>query len=117
MSVAAAIVTVLTAILFLGAAWVKFTEEEHAMETRDRLGIAPGAYRLIGVAEVAGAVGALVGLAVPWLGIAALAGLVLVAIGACGAQIKLHNPPSEARMAVLALALAVAALVLQIATA
>ena len=117
MSVAAAIVTVLTALLFLGAAWVKLTEEEHAMQTRDRLGIAPGSYRLIGVAEVAGAVGALVGLAVPPLGIAALAGLVLVAIGACGAQVKLHNPPSEARKAVLALALSVAALGLQIASA
>jgi DoxX-like family len=117
MSVAAGVVTVLTALLFLAAAWVKFTEEEHAMQTRDRLGIAPGSYRLVGVAEVAGAVGALVGLAVPPLGIAALAGLVLVAIGACGAQVKLHNPPSEARKAALALALSVAALGLQIATA
>jgi DoxX-like family len=117
MTVAAGIFTVLTALLFLGAAWVKLTEEEHAMQTRDRLGIAPGSYRLIGVAEVAGAVGALVGLAVPALGIAALTGLVLVAIGACGAQVKLHNPPSHARKAVLALVLSVAALGLQIASA
>ena len=93
MSVATAIVTVLTALLFLAAAWVKFTEEEHAMRTRDRLRIAPARYRLIGVAEVAGAVGALVGLAVRPLGIAALIGLVLVAVGACGAQVKLRNPP------------------------
>lgn len=117
MSAAAGIVTVLTAFLFLAAAWVKFKEEELAMKTRDRLGIAPGAYRLIGVAEVAGAVGALVGLAVPPLGIVALAGLVLVAIGACGAQVKLHNPPSEARTAVLALALSLLALGLQLAAA
>jgi DoxX-like family len=117
MSVATAIVTVLTALLFLAAAWVKFTEEEHAMRTRDRLGIAPARYRLIGVAEVAGAVGALVGLAVRPLGIAALIGLVLVAVGACGAQVKLRNPPSEARNTVLALTLSVAALALQIATA
>ena len=87
------------------------------METRDRLGFQPGAYRMIGVCEVAGAVGALVGLAVRPLGIAALAGLVLVAIGACAAQVRLHTPPSEARIAVLALVLAVAALALQIATA
>lgn len=117
MSLVAGIVTVLAAFLFLAAAWAKFTEDEHAMQTRDRLGIAPGSYRLIGVAEVALALGALVGLAVPPLGIAALAGLVLVAIGACGAQVKLHNPPSEARMAILALALSTAALGLQIATA
>ena len=51
------------------------------------------------------------------LGIAALAGLVLVAIGACAAQVRLHNPPSEARLAVLALVLSSGALALQIATA
>lgn len=111
------LVTVLAALLFLGAAYVKFTGEAHAMQTRDRLGFAPGAYRMIGVLEVAGAVGALVGLAVRPLGIAALAGLVLVAIGACAAQVRLHNPFAEARLAVLALVLSVSALALQIATA
>ena len=67
--------------------------------------------------EVAGATGALIGLAVRPLGIAALAGLVLVAIGACATQVRLKNPMSEARPAILALVLSVAALVLQIATA
>ena len=117
MSVLTAVVTVLTALLFLAAARVKFIGEEHAMQTRDRLGISPGRYRFIGVLEVAGAVGALAGLAVRPLGIAALAGLVAIAIGACATQIRLHNPASEARAAVLALLLAAGALVLQIATA
>jgi hypothetical protein len=107
-------ITVLAALLFLAAAWVKFTGEEHAMQTRDRLGIAPARYRFIGVLEVAGAVGALGGLSGSPLGIAALAGLVLVAIGACVAQIRLHNPASEARPAILALLLAAGALILQI---
>ena len=111
------VVTVLAALLFLGAAWVKFTGEAHAMQTRDRLGFSPGGYRMIGVAEVAGAVGALVGLAVRPLGIAALAGLVLVGVCACAAQVKLHNPLSEARLAILALVLASGALALQLATA
>jgi hypothetical protein len=117
MTVLTVVVTVLAALLFFAAAWVKFTGEERAMETRDRLGFQPGAYRMIGVCEVAGAVGALVGLTVRPLGIAALAGLVLVAIGACAAQVRLQNPPSEWRIAVLALVLASAALALQIATA
>ena len=111
------VVTVLAALLFLAAAWVKFTGEAHAMQTRDRLGFTPGAYRMIGACEVAGAIGALIGLAVRPLGIAALAGLVLVAIGACAAQVRLRNPPSEARLAVVALVLASGALALQIATA
>ena len=117
MDVLTAVVTALTAALFLGAAWVKFTHDEHAMETRDQLEIRPEMYTLIGVAEVAGAVGALVGLAVRPLGIAALAGLVLVAVGACGAQLMLGKPLAAARPAILALALAIGALTLQISTA
>ena len=117
MNVLTVIITVLTALLFLAAARVKFIAEEHAMQTRDRLGISPGRYRFIGVLEVAGALSALVGLAVWPLGIAALAGLVLVAIGACAAQIRLHRPASEARAAVLAFLLAAGALVLQAITA
>lgn len=113
MSALTAVVTVLAAVLFLAAAWVKFTGERHAMQTRDRLGISPAAYRSIGVLEVAGAVGALVGLAVRPLGAAALTGLVLVAIGACVAQVRLHNPASEARPAALALVLSTSALILQ----
>lgn len=114
MNVLTAILTILTALLFLAAARVKFIGEEHAMQTRDRLGISPGHYRFIGVLEVAGALGAIVGLWGSPLGIAALAGLVLVAIGACATQIRLHNAASEARPAVVALLLAVGALALQI---
>lgn len=76
------VVTAAAALLFLAAAWVKFAGEGHAMSTRDRLGIAPGAYRMIGACEVAGAAGALAGLAIRPLGLAALAGLVLVALTA-----------------------------------
>lgn len=108
------VLTVLTALVFLAAAWVKFAEKGHAMETRDRLGISPGRYRLIGAAETAGAAGALVGLAVPVLGIAALAGLVLVSIGACLAQVRLRNPLSDASLAIIALLLSSSALVLQV---
>ena len=116
MSAFTVILTVATALLFLAAARVKFIGERHAMETRDRLGISPARYRFIGVLEVAGAVGAIVGLWVTPLGIAALAGLLLVAIGACGTQIRLHNPASEARPAVVALLLTAGALALQIIT-
>jgi uncharacterized membrane protein YphA (DoxX/SURF4 family) len=117
MTILTIIFTVLTALVFLAAAILKFREDPHTMQTRDSLGIAPGPYTLIGVCEVAGAMGALIGLAVRPLGIAALAGLVLVSIGACATQVRLKNPMSEARPAILALALSVAALVLQIATA
>ena len=109
--------TTLTAFVFLAAARVKFAEQEHAMETRDRLAIQPTAYTVIGICEVLGAVGALIGLAARPLGIVSLTGLVLVAVGACVAQVKLHHTAAQARPAVIALVLASAALVLQIATA
>ena len=111
------IITIATALVFLAAAAVKFAEQEHAMQTRDRLAIRPAPYRLIGVFEVAGAAGALIGLAVRPLGVAALFGLVLLGLGACAAHLKLHDSFVDARPAVLATVLAVAALALQIATA
>ena len=109
--------TTLTALVYVAAARVKFAEDEHAMQTRDRLAIRPAAYAVIGGFEVAGAVGALIGLAFRPLGIAALTGLVLVALGACAAHVKLHDPSDAARPAVIALVLAGGALALQIATA
>jgi uncharacterized membrane protein YphA (DoxX/SURF4 family) len=109
--------TTLTAIVFLAAARVKFVEQEHAMETRDSLAIQPTAYTVLGICEVGGAVGALIGLAARPLGIVSLTGLVLVALGACVAQIKLHHTAAQARPAVIALVLSSAALALQIATA
>jgi hypothetical protein len=117
MNALTAVITILTALVFLAAAGVKFAEHPTATNTRDALAIPAERYRLIGVAEVLGSIGALVGLAVRPIGIAALVGLVLVALGACAAQIKLRHPMSEARMAIIALVLAVAALALQVATA
>ena len=109
--------TTLTALVFAAAARVKFAEDDHAMQTRDRLAIQPATYALIGGLEVAGAAGALIGLAFRPLGIAALTGLVLMALGACAAHVKLRDPLDAARPAVLALVLSVGALSLQLATA
>ncbi len=117
MTALAVTVTALTALIFVAAAILKFRKDPHTMQTRDELGIAAGPYTLIGVCEIAGAAGALIGLAVRPLGLTALAGLVLVAIGACATQVKLKRPISEARPAILALALSAGALALQSAAA
>lgn len=117
MNALTAVVTLFAALIFLAAAIQKFRHAPDVMATRDGLGIAPGPYTLIGVCEVAGAVGALLGLAYRPLGILALAGLVLVAVGACAAQVRLKHPPGEAVPAILALVLSASALVLQLVTA
>src|SRR5271165_6116496 len=117
MSAATVVITVLTALLFFAAAAMKLTGQEHSLATRDHLGIDPARWRLIGLLEIAGATGALVGLAFRPLGIAATAGLVLTSLGAIAAHVRMGNLRSEGAAAVLALVLSVAALVLQIATA
>ena len=117
MSTAAAVVTVLTALLFLAAAAMKLTGQEQSLATRDRLGVAPSQWRRIGLLEVAGALGALVGVACLPLGIAATAGLVLTALGAIASHLRVKDPLSESGFAWLALALSVAALVPQLTSA
>lgn len=117
MSIATVVVTVLTALLFLGAAAMKLTGQAHSLQERDHFGIAAAQWRLIGVLELAGAVGALVGLAWRPIGIAATAGLTLTSIGALLSHARAGDPPAKASAALLALVLSAGALVLQIITA
>ncbi|PRY57195.1 DoxX family protein [Glycomyces artemisiae] len=50
------------------------------------LGFTAGQYRLLGALELAAVAGVALGLAVPWTGIAAAVGLVLLMLGATGAH-------------------------------
>ncbi|MGY4773486.1 DoxX family protein, partial [Kribbella sp. CWNU-51] len=54
-----------------------------------------GAYQRIGVLEVAGAAGVLLGLAIPPLGVLAAAGLLLLMVGALGAHLRQHAGVAE----------------------
>ena len=116
MSTVAVVVTVLMALVFLGASLMKLTSRPQSLVIRDRLGIAAGRWRLIGVLELAGVTGALIGLAVRPLGIAATAGLVLTSIGALASHLRVRDSLTDAAAAVVALVVSVAALVLQITT-
>src|SRR5947208_1221201 len=117
MDIATAIVTGLLAAFFLLAASMKLTGAPQSLEIRDHLGVAPGQWRLIGVLELSGAVGAAVGLAFTPLGVAATAGLVLTSLGAIATHVRAGDPPQEALPAGVALLLAAGALALQLATA
>ena len=117
MDTATIVVTGLLATLFLSAAGMKLAGVPQSLEIRDHLGVAPAQWRLIGVLELAGAVGAAVGLAVRGLGVAATGGLVLVSLGAIATHIRAGDPPEAAGPAGLALVLAAGALALQLATA
>ena len=117
MNTATVVLTGLLAALFLLSAAMKLAGVAQSLEMRDHLAVAVPAWRLIGALELAGAVGALLGLAVRALGVAAISGLVLLSVGAIAAHARAGDRPTAAAPAGFALLLAGAALMLQVATA
>ena len=99
MFIATIALSVLLAAAVLGSGAAKLAAAKQSIEIRDRLGVAAGLWRGIGVLEVAAAVGLAAGLAVPALGIAAAVGLALLLIGAIGAHARSHNHNGEERSA------------------
>ena len=114
MFIATVVLNVLLAATFLGSGGAKLAAAKQSLEIRDRLGVGAGLWRGIGVLEVAAAVGLAVGLAVPALGIAAAAGLVLLLIGAIATHARAHDL-SNAVPAVGLLLLTIAAAITRLA--
>lgn len=114
MFVVTVIVSVVLALAALGSAAAKLTENPKIVTTLGGLGVPMAWLPKLAAAEIAGAVGLLIGLAVPAIGIAAAAGLVGYFVGAVITHLKANDheivPP-----AVLGL-VAVAAMALRIAT-
>ena len=92
------VVAVVLAVVF-GVAGIAKVAGAPVMRTAARhLGFSVGQYRVIGALELAGAVGLLVGLVVPVIGVAAAIGLGLLLIGAGAAHAL--NRDGAARVAV-----------------
>jgi hypothetical protein len=105
-------VTVALAAMFLLSGAAKVVPNAASLAARDKLGIPATAWSLLGVAEIAGAAGVLVGLKVSPIGMAAAAGLVLVGLGAVAVHQRAKDGLIHAAPAVVALVLATGALVL-----
>ena len=112
MDTATVIVTLLLAALFTFAASIKLLGVSQSLAIRDHLGVKPVQWRLIGVCELAGAAGALVGLMWAPIGIAAAIGLALLSIGAIAFHLRASDSVADTASAVIGLALAVATAVL-----
>jgi uncharacterized membrane protein YphA (DoxX/SURF4 family) len=112
MATATVIVSVLLAALFLFASSIKLLGVRQSLEARDHFGISPTFWRVIGLLELAGVIGVLVGLWWPPLGIAAAVGLALVSVGAIVSHVRASDRPSDAVPAAVGLILAVATVVL-----
>lgn len=107
------VVTVLLAALFLTASALKLLKRPSSLEARDHFGLSGAAWTTIGLLELAGAVGVLVGLAFAPLGVAAAGGLVLTGLGALATHLRAGDSAATAAPAVIGVVLAVATVILQ----
>jgi DoxX-like family len=112
MDTATVVVTILVAVLFTFAASIKLLGVRQSLAIRDHLGVKPLQWRLIGVCELAGVAGVLVGLVWAPIGIAAAIGLTLLSIGAIAFHLRASDGAKDTAAAVIGLALAAATAVL-----
>ena len=107
------IVTALLAALFGFASLIKLVGLRQSLAIRDHLGVKPVQWRLIGLLELAGVTGVLVGLAWPPIGVAAAIGLALLVLGAIVFHVRASDSVADTAPAVIGLGLAVATAILQ----
>ena len=112
MDTATVVVTILVAALFTFSASIKLLGVAKSLEIRDHLGVKPLQWRLIGVCELAGVAGVLVGLWLEPIGIAAAIGLALLTIGAIAYHVRKSDTVADLAPAVIGVVLALATVVL-----
>lgn len=100
-------VSIVLALLCLLPALAKLSGHVRMRQSAQHFGIAWPRYRLIGVAELAAAVGILAGLRVRPLGIAAAVGMVVLLIGALIAHTRAGDAAKEQAPAGVALLAAI----------
>ena len=99
--------------LFAFAGLIKVVGVRQSLAIRDHLGVDPTQWRLIGLLELAGVAGVLVGLTWAPIGIAAAIGLTLLILGAIVFHVRASDSVADTVPAVIGLGLAVATAILQ----
>jgi hypothetical protein len=110
MYIAFVVIAVLLAVALLGSAAGKLTKQPKVVETIGGLGVPLSWFPRLALAEIAGAVGLIIGLWIPALGIAAGVGIVLYFVGAVIAHVRAHDSGLAAPVVLGALAAAVVVL-------
>jgi DoxX-like family len=103
-------VTVLAALALAYAAYLNFARDELVTAAAERVRVPESWIYPLGTLLAAGALGLLVGFAVPLVGTAAAVGVVLYFLCAVGAHLRVHDPqvgPAAAFLALTVAALAV----------
>ena len=101
MQIATIVLSALLAITFLGAGVPKVIGAKQSLKMRDHVSAGADLWRVVGVLEIAAAVGLAAGLAVPVLGIAAAVGLALLLIGGIAAHARVDDLKGAAPAAIL----------------
>jgi hypothetical protein len=114
MMLAAAILTVLLALVFSGLGTAKILALRPMRELAAEVGFSTAAYRRIGLLETAGAIGLLIGLVEPLMGVLAGAGLLLLLGGAVVVHLRTGQGPRKFAPAVVSGLLVAAYLVFQL---
>lgn len=113
MSVAAMICGYLLVVGFALSGFMKLAGAKPMRKSADHLGLSFGTFRLVGVAEIAGAAGLILGRWTPALRVAAAAGLFLLMVGAVRYHLRAKDPIGQvapaAVLGLLSLAIAIQA--------
>jgi hypothetical protein len=99
------VLAALIAVVFVAAGAAKILAVPPMQAAAGHAGFSVAAYRRIGVLEVAGAAGVLVGLSHPLLGGLASVGLLLLLGGAVVTHLRNHDGPRQVAPAVVCLVL------------
>lgn len=103
-----AVLAALLAVAFTAAGAAKLAAVPAMLARAEHAGFSVQAYRRIGVLEILGAVGVIVGLVVPWIGAAAGLGLVALLVGAVITHARIGDGPKDLAPAVVLGAVAAA---------
>ena len=111
------VLAIVTGALFVVTGGVKVLGVKQSLAIRDHFGIAPRLWRIVGTLETAGAVGVLVGIAVPALGVLAAGGLAALMVGAITNRVRVKDSVVMIAGDVTVLALVVVTAIVTVAAA
>jgi len=114
MFIAYVVVTLLAAAANIFSATVDFIRYKQVLINMAKAGVSESSITTLGILKAAGAIGLLFGIGVPLIGTAAAIGLILFFVGAIITHLRAHD--YSFGLAVAFLLLAVAALVLRLAS-
>ena len=86
------VLPVIVGVLFVITGGVKVLGVRQSLEIRDHFNMSPTLWRVVGVLETSGGVGALVGTQVAVLGLLGAIGLTALMVGAIASRIRVRDP-------------------------